>query len=280
MGIPCYKQFIILALLLPYIYYFQQRNVTAGASEPEENIDERTHDSAKAAPVAPSQSDNALVDLKIVNLQTQFKDVLMKFRQKIIQSRVSIETLEDYIDHLPLTVNQHYKDLMKQPSSLAEAPTAHVDCFIDALTTYTFILNPTLLTNAIKEYGDEKTAEDMSVYISNLEEFQKSTKLVDLVDVWSGEAPPNHKQVTIESKWEDKMLYDLIQVLMAARAYGWHLLSIDHGDDCLKVIFSAQQPVSISKGIQDFLRPYGVLRIQLEGESIIDLDAPLVCKDF
>lgn len=145
--------------------------------------------SVTASFVSASNDQSNSVSQKISQLENEYRNIEENLVRSLKMSHVSMDDLETYAATLPISVKQYHEELRTQ--QLLKHATS-VSAFAGALNHYSNFLNPALLKDAIKKFGDEETKALMNAYNDKLQEFQKSTLLEQLVDVYKAVTPKGY----------------------------------------------------------------------------------------
>ena len=194
----------------------------------------------------------------IALLEEKYRIIGVKLATALKRNEVTVDDLQIYAANLPVSVRKQYKKLKKRPSLLTKV--TGISDFIVTVNTYSNILNPALLRDAVKEFGDEDSKARMADYMQSLHTFQRTTRLKDLMGKWKTETPPSYHQLflTMGDNWKEKTLEEL----EAVKHDGWLLEMIVEGS--IIVVFSILEPIDLEADrFKDFLRRNEVLSVRI-----------------
>ena len=146
------------------------------------------------SPMSKNISDTIrALERKFSSVQRQF----MKVRH------ATLEELQSCLATLPSFQS-------KAPAPLHEATK---NDFFHRLKDYCGVQDPEILEDLIEELGDEETKMKLNQFNEELKEFQRVTKLKDMIGNYDGSEnmPPNYKELSIKlgDSWREKTLEDL-----------------------------------------------------------------------
>ena len=192
---------------------------------------------------------------------------------------VSINSIQNCLLQLPVSLKQYATHLQSQAASLSQASSINQLFFI--LSPYWDFLNPNLLAHLAHKIGDEQTRRSVDIYLEELREFRVRTKIGDFIDKWAGKLPPDTQEIVVElgDNWKEKSLEHLeeLRIKLVHKScledYMMPLKRIKKSS--VDAIFSLPESVDIHslelESLREFFREQQVLRVLLNGVCILDL---------
>ena len=151
------------------------------------------------------------IEEEIEELEDQFFNVVRKAAKDL--RNVDLSDVKLCITQLRVSVKyQHIRFLECKSTAINDAQS--VDAIFVILGRYWNFLNCGLLSEIVRNLGNEATKQLMERYMENLQQFRMKTKLGDFVGKWAHSTPPQFTNFVsrMEGGWKDHTLEDLEQL--------------------------------------------------------------------
>lgn len=190
------------------------------------------------------------------NLDRQFSDVQQQFM------RADGVTLEE----LKFSVATLSSFQSETPSPLFQASNKME--FFHSLKAYCTAQDSEILEDLITALGDEETKRKMNIFNQECKEFQRVTKLKDLVGVYEGpeNIPPEYKELEFKlgENWHMKTIQDLKDMKYRLSNKLWLLKFIEGGSVVVTYLVPNSERLLLDQ--REYLHSQNVLQITMGGQ--------------
>ena len=200
-------------------------------------------------------------------------DVLSALKKQ----HVSLEKIKSYLRQLPVSLKQQYhRFLQSQGSRLINAK--NIDELFWILSGYWDFINPSLLVDLTRKFGDEQTKASVDMYMKELKEFRMRTKLKDFINQWTGQPRPDFHEIVLEFKddWSEYTLEQLEEFRNAFLCKQWlEAYAMPFGgikEACVAAVFSLPKAIDSQdlENLHDFFQEHQILKVFLNGICIVN----------
>ena len=221
-------------------------------------------------PVSPADRDLAIEEFTLPDvgitqsmeiLETQFIHIQNRFFQSDgAGTGVTLQQLQTCISTLP---SGFFETESETPQALRQADT--IPNFVCNLNKYCGPLDPDILVRLISMLGDVQTKSMMSMYIRELDSFQRRTKLKDFVGNYKGPTPPEYKKLKIKlgKKWREKTLADVKEMKRQISRRSWLMKKVSEGSVFVTFMIPQGEVLEFDVNLRGYLQSQGVLQISV-----------------
>ena len=219
------------------------------------------------------------VEEEIKQFEEKYADLVVSVRNAFKKGGVSFEKVQNRLLQLPVSLKQYARLLQSEASRLARASS--IDELFFILSPHWDFLNPSLLAHLAYRFGDERTIRSVDEYLGELREFRMQTKISSFIDMWTGVLPPDTQEIVMElgDNWKEQSLEKLEEFRIEVsrkRCFEDYVMPLKRIKiSSVDAIFSLPESVDYHclelESLQEFFREHQVLRILLNGASILNL---------
>ena len=218
----------------------------------------------------------------IERLDEQYIEIEQLVFKTIKRRKVPLDDILDWIRFPPLPLRTQFADLVQTRVKLL-ATVSSVDELFFILSSYWNSLHPDILEYLIRKLGDEDLKTRMERYMDDLRRFRIQTTLGDFLDKWIGEIPPGYQEFVLElgEEWRKKTVEDFKKFqtrLSRLQSFGGGHMSFMKTAKSSSVLVVLALPEHLfpinlrQQAIHDLLRDEKVMRVIVDGQSILDLE--------
>jgi hypothetical protein len=199
-------------------------------------------------------------------LETQFSRIQTHFLQSdAAGTGVTLQQLQNCISTLPSFKTDKPQVLLGVGS---------IPQFSYYLKQYCCALDPDILEGLIEILGDIEMKSMMSKYSSELQSFQRRTKLKDFIGNYEGPTPPEYKEIQIKfgDNWREKSLADVKQMKCQISRWLWLMKMVSEGSVCVTFMIPRGEVLELDVHLREHLQSQGVLEISVRGVCIFNCE--------
>ena len=143
--------------------------------------------------------------------------------------------------------------------------------FFHSLKSYCSAMDSEILEDLIAELGDEETKKKLNDFNRKCKDFQRVTKLKDLVGVYEGpeSMPPEHKELEIKlgENWHERTIEDLKNMKSRLSNKSWILKFIEGGSIVVTYLVPNSERLLLDDP-REYLHSENVLQITMGGQYL------------
>ena len=218
-----------------------------------------------------------LLHEEIKDLEEKYGVLTADVLSALKKQHVSLEKIKSYLRQLPVSLKQQYhRFLQSQGSRLINAK--NIDELFWILSGYWDFINPSLLVDLTRKFGDEQTKASVDMYMKELKEFRMRTKLKDFINQWTGQPRPDFHEIVLEFKddWSEYTLEQLEEFRNAFLCKQWlEAYAMPFGgikEACVAAVFSLPKAIDSQdlENLHDFFQEHQILKVFLNGICIVN----------
>ena len=232
---------------------------------------------------SPVQPPECNIENEIEELEKEFLNVVDKAAENL--ENVPLSRIKRCITQLRVSVKyQHKKFLENHLSDIDNAQS--VGAIFAILGLYWDFLNCGLLTELVRELGNDETKQLLEQYTEKLRRFRMKTKLGAFIGNWAQSTSPHFVEFETEmgDDWRDRTLEDLnvfrhkLARSIYVEEYALRMKSAKPGSVFITWALQSSLPgmADTLQAAFQVLQKHGVLRMIFQEKCIPDLTSPKV----